>query len=254
MLRKITPLFFLSFLLFLTACSKKDTTTNGGLDGISDANNKAVGASAKELLTAQTYTALKIEIQYMPGYAPDAAALNNMTGFLNNLLNKPNGIQVTQTQITGSGKASLNINEIATIEKNNRTVFTTGNTVGAYLLITDADYFEPNILGLAYRNTSMVLMGKTIHQNSGGIGQVSRTKLVTTVLEHEVGHLLGLVNLGSPMTVNHQDASHGNHCNNSGCLMYYQSNTSDMLGILLTGNIPPLDANCSNDLKANGGR
>jgi hypothetical protein len=252
MLKKLTSAALVAALLF-SACSKKDSTSSG-LPDINEANNKIVGASAREFLTGQQYTSLKIEIQYMPGYAPDQSSVNNMVGFLNNLLNKPGGIQVTQTQIAGSGKANLTINDIATIEKNNRTAFTTGTQLAAYLLITDAQYFEPSVLGLAYRNTSMALMGKTIHDNSGGVGQVSRTKLTTTVLQHELGHVLGLVNLGTPLTVNHQDAAHGNHCNNQNCLMYYTANTTDLLGVLLVGNIPQLDANCVNDLKANGGR
>jgi hypothetical protein len=35
--------------------------------------------------------------------------------------------------------------------------------------------------------------------------------------------------------------------------MHYASDTRDILGILLTGNIPSLDANCRADLHANGG-
>ena len=100
----------------------------------------------------------------------------------------------------------------------------------------------------------MVIFGKTVHDNSGNLGQVNRTKLEATVNEHVMGHLLGLVNLGSPMQTNHQDAAHPNHCNNSNCLMYYASNTRDALGFLLTGNIPSLDANCVADLHANGGK
>jgi hypothetical protein len=100
----------------------------------------------------------------------------------------------------------------------------------------------------------VVLLGKKIHDNSGALGQASRTKLEATVLEHEMGHLLGLVDLGSPMQTAHRDATHGNHCNNSNCLMYYSSETSDILGFLITGNIPTLDANCRADLHANGGQ
>ena len=78
----------------------------------------------------------------------------------------------------------------------------------------------------------MCLFGKTINDNSGSIGQTSRTKLQTTVFEHELGHLLGLVDLGSPMQTNHKDAANGNHCNNTNCLMYYKSETTDILGFL----------------------
>ena len=190
----------------------------------------------------------------MPGFQPDAAAINNLTSFINSLINKPGAVTVTQTQIASAGNTVLTLTDIANVEKNNRTVYTSGNQLGVYFLYTDGNYSEANVLGLAYRNTSMSILGKTIHDNSGGLGQASRTKLESTVLEHEFGHILGLVDLGSPMQTNHKDAAHGNHCNNTNCLMYYASETTDILGILITGSIPPLDANCKADLTANGGK
>ena len=246
-------IFVFSFsLLVFTGCKKSDTITN--LPSIANENNKLVGASANDLLSAAKYSSIKIEIQYMPGFQSDAAALNNLTSFLNSLINKPGGVSVIQTQVASAGNTVSSLNDIATIEKNNRTVYTSGNQLGVYFLFTDGNYSEANVLGLAYRNTSMALMGKTIHDNSGSLGQTSRTKLESTVLEHEFGHILGLVNIGSPMQANHQDAAHGNHCNVTSCLMYYQSETTDILGFLITGNIPVLDANCKADLTANGGK
>lgn len=244
------PVVFL--LLALGSCKKSDTITN--LPSINSENNKVVGASANDLLSASKYSSVKIEIQYMPGYQPDAASVNNLVNFLNSLINKPGGVTVVQKQIPASGKTVLTLNEIAAIEKDNRTVYTSGSELGVYFLYTDGNYSEGNVLGVAYRNTSMSILGKTIHDNSGGIGQTSRTKLESTVLEHEFAHILGLVDIGTAMQTNHKDAAHGNHCNNSNCLMYYASETTDILGILLTGSIPVLDANCKADLAANGGK
>jgi hypothetical protein len=56
------------------------------------------------------------------------------------------------------------------------------------------------------------------------------------------------------MQTAHKDAAHGNHCNNSNCLMYYAAETTDALGFLVTGNIPALDAACVADLRGNGGK
>ena len=252
------PKFFtrlLSYTLLLVAiaaCSKKDNNT--GLPSINSNNDKAIGASAHDLLAASAYTSIKIEIQYMPGYAPDAAGVNNLIAFISALTNKSGGISVVQTQIPSAGSSVLSLNDIANIEKNNRTVYTSGTQLGVYFLYTDGGYTQSNVLGFAYRNTSLCILGKTIHDNSGAIGQASRTKLETTVIEHEFGHILGLVDLGSPMQTSHIDATHGNHCNNSNCLMYYASETTDILGFLITGNIPTLDANCKADLTANGGK
>jgi hypothetical protein len=138
------------------------------------------------------------------------------------------------------------------IEKANRSAFTSNDEIAVYILYTNGEYTDNNVLGVAYRNTSAALFGKKIRDNSGGLGQASRTKLEATVLEHEVAHLLGLVDIGTKMQSPHK--ANGNHCSNQNCLMYYASETTDVLGFLLTGNIPALDANCLADLKANGGK
>ena len=239
--------------IFFAGCSKsKDAYVNN--PGASDFHNRAVGASANEILSSSKYTSLKIEVQYMTGYPPDAAALTHLQNTLSALINKPSGISIVTKEIPASSKTVLSINDVIDIEKNNRTAFTSGSELAVCVLYTNGTYTDGNVLGIAYKNTSVAIFGKTIYDNSGGFGQASRTKLEATVLEHELGHLLGLVDLGSPMQAGHKDAAHGNHCNNSNCLMYYASETRDILGFLITGNIPPFDANCRADLTANGGK
>jgi hypothetical protein len=248
-----TVLALLSASILLAACSKSSGYVNNP-DLPDELHNRAVGASANELLASSKYTSLKIEVQYMTGYQPDAAALNHLQSMLNALLNKPAGISIITREIPASSNSALSVSDIINIEKNNRTAFTNGTELAVYILYTNGTYTDPNVLGVAYRNTSAALFGKKLHDNSGGIGQASRTKLVATVAEHELGHLLGLVNLGSPMQTGHQDGAHGNHCSSTSCLMYYASETSDIFGFLITGNIPVLDANCRTDLTANGGK
>jgi len=240
--------------LLIVCCQKSKTIYSNNPNAPEYLHNRSVGASANELLSATKYTSLKIEIQYMPGYAPDAGAVNHLQTTLNNLLNKPGGITIATTQIAATSNLTLSADDAWQIEKNNRTAFTTNDQIAIYVLYTNGNYTENNVLGVAYKNTSVALFGKKIHDNSGGIGQANRTKLEATVLEHELGHLLGLVDLGSNMITAHKDAAHGNHCNNNNCLMYYASETSDILGFLITGNIPVLDANCRADLTANGGK
>ena len=74
-----------SFLILAaSACKKSDTVS--GIPAINTENNKVVGASANDLLSASKYSSVKIEIQYMPGFQPDAAAVNNLTNFINSLM------------------------------------------------------------------------------------------------------------------------------------------------------------------------
>lgn len=215
-------------------------------------HNRAVGSSAKELLSSDKFKSVKVEVQHMTGFAPDAAALNHLQNFLAAIVNKPDGIAIVTKEIAATGDGTLSAEEVHAIEKANRTAFTTGTELAVYLLYTNGNYTENNVLGVAYRNTSAAVFGKKMRDNSGGLGQTSRTKLEATVLEHEIGHLLGLVDVGTPMQTAHKQ--NGNHCNNQNCLMYYASETTDVLGLLLTGNIPSLDGDCLNDLKANGGK
>ena len=246
-------IFFLAIIIIgvVAGCKKEDVKPSVAT---ASGNNFSVGKSANELLAASKYNSLKIEIAYMPGFAPDPTALANLTNFINTFANKPNGIQIISREIAASGKVKLTLAEVVEIEKNNRTVFNSGSTMGVFLLYADADYNESNIIGIAYRNTSMAIFGKTVVANSGGINQVPRSKLESTGLLHEMGHLFGLVNLGSPMQVNHEDAAKEKHCTNTNCLMYFATQTNMMGGILISAPIPDLDANCKNDLRANGGK
>lgn len=239
------------YLLFISFASCKKESAFANNPG-SEENNRAVGASANELLSSNKYESLKIEIQFMPGYEPDATAVTHLQNFLSGLLNKPSGISVITKQITASSSASLTIDQVKDIEKNNRTAFSTGKQIGVYILYTNGDFTDPQTLGIAYRNTSVVIFGKKVGDNSGALGQPSAAKLEATVLEHELGHLLGLVDIGSIMQTTHK--ANGNHCNNSNCLMYYTAETTDILGFLVAGNIPSLDTNCLADLTANGGK
>jgi hypothetical protein len=250
---RILATVILSFFI-IGGCSKSSTSYVNNPDAPDHLHNRPVGASANELLASNKYTSLKIEVQYMTGFAPDAGALNHLQSVLTSLLNKPGGISIITKEIPGASNITLSVNDILTIERNNRTAFTNGTELAVYILYTNGNYTDNNVLGVAYRNTSAALFGKKINDNSGGIGQANRTKLVATVAEHELGHLLGLVDLGSSMQTNHKDPANGSHCNNSNCLMYHASETSDIFGFLITGNIPSFDANCRADMTANGGK
>ena len=242
-------LLFLCFALFLFSCQKQNTNPEVLPNAYSD---QGIGKSANDLLSDAQYTTLNVQIQYMPGYALDPATITNFTTYLNGLCNKPGGINITQQQIAANGD-TLTVGDVAVIEVKNRTAYTAGNTIAVYILITDGYDTSATTLGFAYRNTSICFFGKNIFEHSGALGEVTRVSLESSVLEHEFGHLMGLVNLGTPTVSFHQDTVHGNHCSNPYCLMFYAIDTHDALP-MQASRIPVLDSNCLKDLRANGGK
>lgn len=240
-------------LLTIQSC-KKDSKEN-----VENNHRKQTGASAHDLLSADKYKSLVVQVQYMTGFKPTDAAIVRLTTFLNERLNKNEGISIVFSEIGAQGKGTYSIADVVKIEGNNRSEFTSQKEIAAYFLFVDGDFSgnigDSKVLGAAYYNTSMVIFQKTILDLSGGLGEPATDKLESTVINHEFAHILGLVNLGTSMQTSHQDTEHGAHCNNSSCLMNWQAETGDAVNALLgNSQVPSLDQNCINDLQSNGGK
>jgi hypothetical protein len=240
--RNLILCLLISFSFAFSACKKES------IEGVFD--YRTLGTSANDLLSSYRYHSLQIEIQYMPGYAPDASSVNNLVAFLKTRLDKPNGITITQEEIGASSLSVASLFNIVSIERSYRKYFTGNDVITVYVLITNG-YSNTDVLATSYWNTSFCIYGKSLNDNSGQSGQVTKSILMTTLLEHEFGHLMGLVDQGSPMQTDHKDAANGAHCNNPNCLMYYDVEAG-FTGALSA--VPSFDANCIADLKANGGK
>jgi hypothetical protein len=247
------------FCLFTLLGCKEDTpqstsTTSNTGEGSSQYNhNRGVGKSNVDIIKSTTYTTLIIEIQYFPGHSPATSTINNLRLFVEEIVDKPAGVVVLTKEIPSPGDNTYSLSQIKELESNNRDYYTSNDTMSVYFLFVDAEYDgnqgSSKVLGIAHRNTSMVLFESTIKDLSGGIGKPSTEVLETTVINHEFGHILGLVNNNLAMVLNHEDASHSHHCDNEDCLMYWLAETGDFGSNLIGAtSAPGLDANCMNDL------
>ena len=281
-------LFCLSLVL---ACTKKsdDTPTEQPPVAIDkSANLFAAGESANDILSNTEFTKVKLEIAYVTGFRPTQEAMDELVSFLKTYTFKEN-IEMIFNALPSPDKETLSIQEIADLETENRTVYNNGETLGIYIYFADApsedDDEEEGLvtLGAVYRNTTMVIHEVTVQKLAATSVIISTADVETATINHEFGHLFGLVNLGTTPVNDHEDAASDNHCDISGCLMQAELqfgatgkssgfttknglksscslSGSSILKMLEnstskgTMNSVPLDAECILDLKSNGGR
>lgn len=250
----------LSLPLLLWGCSDSGNTPVGPDTGQGDSgdtrqfsNTSFPGASAEAFLTDSRFTDLYVEIDYMEGYEPTAEAISGLQSFLEQYLNK-SSISINLSEIPASGDTYTQ-SQVQSLEEDHRDNYTesSGSTLYVYVIILSGKYFQENTLGIAYYNTSAALFGGTIESISGSPPLTpGRQEVEGTVLNHEFGHLLGLVGSGSPVQADHKTEG-SPHCTTSGCLMEPSIDNTNFFENF-SGEVPTLDDLCVEDLQANGGR
>ncbi len=282
--------------LLLSSCSSSDDN-GGGIEPDPDPpatvdrtpNLQPTGSSANDILSNASFDRLQIQIGYVTGFRPTAQTMANFEDFLRQHTFKEQ-IDITFLELDSPNEEDLTTNEIASLESDNRTVYNDGSTLAIYIYFADApsdgdDEDEGLVtLGAVYLNTSMVIFESTIRDLSAQtMGNISVTDIETATLNHEFGHLFGLVNLGTDPINDHEDPEAANHCVVEGglmraalqfgsatsralvsnetdstkpiCALSGQSvlkmlDTRTAMGVL----IPGLDPECILDIQGNGGR
>lgn len=259
-MKKISLVFLLTLILFL-GCSK-DSNDSDTLKADKSANLKGPGDSANDLLSDSNFKNLAIEIAYVTNFAPTETAVSNFVALLNERCHKDN-INIVYKELASPKKDSLTIEEIFELEKENRTVYNNGDTLGLYIYFSDATASSDKpsedlvTLGAVYRNTSMVIYEATIRNLASKSSLISTSTVEAATLNHEAGHLFGLVDLGTASINEHEDPDAKSHCNEQSCLMRAELQFGWGMAKMLTaknGAIPDFGTECLLDLKANGGK
>lgn len=264
-MKKSPVLVLLISALFFTQCAKDEAPVNEDPDQFKAGNLLTTGASAADILGDETYSNMVIEALYNPGFRPTAEAMANFVSFLQDRTFKDD-INVVYREIPSPGLNEISIQQAADLEDDNRTLYNEGNTLALYIYFSDAiaegDDLQSGLvtLGAVYRNTSMIVYEQTVKFLGSQSSQVTAADVETATLMHEFGHLLGLVDLGSPQVNEHDDPVSPNHCITEGCLMRAEIEFgSGMMGMLESMAakgvaVPALDSECILDLQANGGQ
>ncbi|NQY04815.1 MAG: membrane metalloprotease [Flavobacteriaceae bacterium] len=239
-------------IIILSSCNNDDRGNT-----ITNAENKQpVGSSARDFLSNDNFTNLDIEIVFVDNNtAPNQNSINALRDFIEERTFKTN-ININQRTITPPSVTSYSVNDVINLEDTNRTSFNTDNTLSLFIFYANressGDQGVNAILGTAYRNTSFVMFKPTINAIGSQPNNPSAEIVETSVILHEMAHLFGLVDNGTPLQSDHVDPSSTSHCNVAGCLMLSNLEFGD--GMTDMQGVPELDPLCVADLQANGGR
>lgn len=200
----------------------------------------------RDFLRGSRYTNVLIEVMYVSSatanfsIAPNKADLEYLRQKILHYCNKTNVVVAVDDPIPYSHLSTIlwETDALKAFEKRHGLYSSVGDTLVLRILYMPGTYLPSQITrGLAYGDYAFCMFKQQIAD--------SRER---SVMLHEFGHILGLVNCGTKCQTPHeeQDSAHKPHCNNEkGCVMYYSSPDTQT---------PDFDEACQRDLKANGGR
>ncbi|NKI33169.1 hypothetical protein [Croceivirga thetidis] len=249
-MKKLVRFSFGLLLLVSFACSSDSsgdpvddtpTTTddNGGQTGTTGdprqdfpENFQATGSSGADIVSNADFDRLVVQIAHVTGFRPTQAAMDAFEEYLRELTFKED-ITINFLELGSPDEETLTLSEISEFEIDNRTSYNDGRTLAIYIYFADSPSDDDEedeglvTLGAVYRNTSMVIFESTIRSLANRSALITLADLETATLNHEFGHLFGLVNLGTPTINDHEETTTdennevigNNHCNVDGCLM-----------------------------------
>lgn len=123
--------------LILVSCNDDDSNGNSNPNQNENLENKQpLGTSANDLLSANNFRSLRIEIAYPEGFRPTQNTIDILDDFLEERLNKPDGITIVETVINPTQQGPYTINDIVAIEDEHRTVFNNGDEIGVWMFFS----------------------------------------------------------------------------------------------------------------------
>ncbi|HET8735845.1 MAG TPA: hypothetical protein VFM69_04530 [Pricia sp.] len=233
------PLIPLLILALALGCSNDANDDGpdgpGGLAGVdTTANLQGTGDSANDLLSNDSFSKLVVEIAYVEGFRPTEAAMDGFVAYLKQRTFKED-IDLIYNELTSPDEEKLTLEEISDLEKKHRTAYNDGETLAVYIYFSDAPAEEDEeeqglvTLGAVYRNTSMIIHEVTVRRLANQ-NFIPTAEVESSTLNHEFGHLFGLVNLGTDQVNDHEGEQtdengepvlddNGNPLGNSHCIV-----------------------------------
>lgn len=239
-------IIFLTLCLMFASCGKEPAQTE-------EQNSTAITVQDESMLKIfyGSMTNLKVEVFYEVGSEPYTGTSATGKDYWNLFETNIKRILSTSTRSVSTSFAT-HLSEMNSFPDKNKGSWSTQEAeelfkeIGASSTTTQngvlsiafvSGYFKENdgtvnsnVIGIHITGTTHIIVFKDVIKsirasNNAWVALYSEQ----SVLVHEVGHALGMVNNGLHMVSDHQDSDHGDHCINSQCVMYWLNEGKDGL-------------------------
>ena len=199
-------------------------------------------------LNSSEFTELTIEIDYEIDQKPRPETLELLVDRINSVCHKQSVTydlfltdfehegEWTDEEIRATGRETREMDAMVEGELRFHFMFPSGAHV------------NENVLGVSVDASTVMIFVDQIKEAENLVQRPSWENIEAAVTIHELGHLLGLVNLVYVSNIDHEDSEHKGHSSNDQSVMYWAVETSDIANILF-GNVPnDFDADDRGDL------
>jgi hypothetical protein len=218
-----------------------------------------------QYIRSEPFPRLVVEVDYVEGRTPYPVSVTGIESVFEDLLDKPSGVDVIVDQpipATPDPDRAWTADAMRTLAEDTYDLPVAQDTIKIHVLVLDghADGEGSTVFGIAWDHLNIVLfrdlyVAACSDALLGALQQPLCEQTEFLVWQHEMGHVIGLVDAGVPMVEDHKAIDRGPHDADRECVMFPDYEGTDAIAALvdqLVAGAPPIefDQHCLDDIEA----